>query len=367
MTPAEHAAGLRTIDANFNRAVEGLRVVEDYARFVRNDSFLAEACKRLRHDLTTAVTAIDPKAERVTARDTLADVGTAISTPQEGERTSGESLVAANWQRVSQALRVIEEFAKLLGGSGTAVEQLRYQSYTLAKAIAANERSAEVWRDRRLYVLIDGRGSSEAFATLANELVLAGVDVLQLRDKQLDDRGLLARGRQLREIIDGLVADRRPLFIMNDRPDLALLAGADGVHVGQEELPVSEVRKLVGTKLQIGVSTHNIEQARAAVLAGADYLGCGPTFPSGTKQFESFPGLAFLREVAAEISLPAFAIGGITLAKLQEVVETGFSRVAVSGAISTAKKPGEVAREFQVKLQDSPSPQPSPRSTGARE
>ncbi len=368
MTPDEQAAALRTIDANFNRAVEGLRVVEDVARFVRNDSFLAGACKRLRHDLTTALAAIDPTGDRFTARDTLADVGTTITTPQESQRVSVDDLLAANWQRVSQALRVIEEFAKLLGYSGGAFEQLRYQSYTLAKSVAANERSNNIWRDRRLYVLVDGRESETAFAAFTRELISAGVDVLQLRDKQLDDRPLLARAQQLRSLIDELSCENvKPLFIMNDRPDLALIAGADGVHVGQDELPVSEVRKLVGTRLQIGVSTHSIEQARAAVLAGADYLGCGPTFPSGTKQFESFPGLAFLREVAAEIALPAFAIGGITGVNLPSVQEAGFTRVAVSGAIAGAKDPGKVARDFRDQLNASPSPQPSPRSTGARE
>jgi thiamine-phosphate pyrophosphorylase len=338
---------LRTIDANFNRAVEGLRVIEDHARFVLNDEFLAAECKRLRHDLTTALTALDPTGERVRARDTLADVGTTITSPQESQRVSAEQLVAANWQRVSQALRVIEEFAKLLGHSGADFEQLRYQSYTAAKAYAANERSQTVWQDRQLYVLIDGRSSESEFTALAIDLISAGVDVLQLRDKQLDDRTLLSRAQLLRRLIDSQTSnEHKPLFIMNDRPDLAVLSRADGVHVGQEELPVSEVRQLIGTRLQIGVSTHNIEQARAAVLAGADYLGCGPTFPSSTKQFEQFPGVAYLQQVAAEITLPAFAIGGVTLDNLPNVIAAGVKRVAVSGAITTAKHPAQAAKQF---------------------
>jgi thiamine-phosphate pyrophosphorylase len=347
---SEKNATLRTIDANFNRAVEGLRVVEDHARFVLNDEFLAATCKRLRHDLTTALTALDPNGARFIARDTLADVGTTITTPQESERVSAEQLVAANWQRVSQALRVIEEFAKLLGHSGVAFEQLRYQSYTIAKACAANERSQTIWQDRRLYVLIDGGNSEDEFTALATELIKT-VDVLQLRDKQLDDRTLLARAHLLRRLIDSHHGDEpKPLFIMNDRPDLAILSRANGVHVGQEELPVSEVRRLVGTRLQIGVSTHSIEQARAAVLAGADYLGCGPTFPSSTKQFEQFPGLPFLQQVASEITLPAFAIGGVTLNNLPQVIAAGFSRVAVSCAITAATNRASAARQIRERL-----------------
>jgi thiamine-phosphate pyrophosphorylase len=117
---------------------------------------------------------------------------------------------------------------------------------------------------------------------------------------------------------------------------VALLARADGVHLGQEELTVHDARQIVGPEMLIGVSTHTIEQARQAVLDGASYLGCGPVFPSDTKRFDRYPGLEFLRQVAAEISLPAFAIGGITLENLPQVLATGCRRVAVSGAIANS-------------------------------
>jgi len=166
------------------------------------------------------------------------------------------------------------------------------------------------------------------------------VHVLQLRDKQLDDRDLLIRARRLRELTAGTAT----LFVMNDRPDLAVLAEADGVHLGQEELSAKDARQIVGPEMLIGVSTHSIEQARQAVFDGADYLGLGPTFPSGTKRFEQFPGLDFLRQAAAEIALPAFAIGGITPENLAPVLATGIRRVAVGQAITAAANPAEAAR-----------------------
>jgi thiamine-phosphate pyrophosphorylase len=135
-------------------------------------------------------------------------------------------------------------------------------------------------------------------------------------------------------------------MIMNDRPDLALLSRANGVHVGQDELVVRDVKRIVGGQMLIGVSTHTIEQARQAVQDGANYIGCGPTFPSSTKQFEHFPGLDFLRQVAAEIALPAFAIGGITTANLSLVLATGFKRIAVGGAIAAASDIGAEATRF---------------------
>src|SRR5437660_7098545 len=113
------------------------------------------------------------------------------------------------------------------------------------------------------------------------------------------------------------------LFIMNDRPDLARLAEADGVHLGQEELPVKDARRIVGPDALIGVSTHNLDQVRRAVLDGASYIGVGPTFPSGTKEFAEFPGLDFVRWVAEETSLPAFVIGGVTLENVAEVAAAG--------------------------------------------
>jgi thiamine-phosphate pyrophosphorylase len=137
---------------------------------------------------------------------------------------------------------------------------------------------------------------------------------------------------------------------MNDRPDIAVLSRADGVHVGQEELTVQDARQIVGPERLIGVSTHTIEQARHAVLDGASYIGCGPTFPSNTKQFDHFPGLDFLRQVAAEISLPAFAIGGITVENMIEVQRAGLHRVAVGAAITSAMDSTATVGAFLTRL-----------------
>ena len=137
---------------------------------------------------------------------------------------------------------------------------------------------------------------------------------------------------------------------MNDRPDVAVLARADGVHLGQEDATVKDARRILGPDGLIGVSTHSIEQARAAVLDGASYIGVGPTFASGTKQFSQFTGTELLRSVRAEIQLPAFAIGGITMENLPQVLAAGFTRVAVSGAISGTKDPAAAAGEFLAAL-----------------
>jgi len=362
VSPAGGLAALRIIDANFNRAAEGLRVVEEYCRFALCDRHLTERCKLLRHDLTAALSAF-PREQLHAARETQADVGTSVTAPAEGSRRSLTHVAAANWQRVEQSLRAIEEYAKLLAPErAPSIETLRYQAYTLAKACTTTAASRLRLADARLYVLLDGRSSEGDFATRAQELIAAGVHALQLRDKRLDDRTLLSRARILRRVIEDAARQEprppdsrlptpdsrtlNPLLIVNDRPDLAVLSRADGVHLGQDELSVHDARRIVGPELLIGVSTHNLDQARQAVLDGASYLGCGPTFPSGTKPFDHFPGLDFLRQVAAEIGLPAFAIGGITRENLPQVLATGFSRVAIGGAIAKCTDPNEVVSQF---------------------
>jgi thiamine-phosphate pyrophosphorylase len=140
------------------------------------------------------------------------------------------------------------------------------------------------------------------------------------------------------------------LFILNDRPDIARLVEADGVHLGQDDLPLHEARRIVGPDMLIGISTHSPEQLRQAVLDGASYLGVGPAFPSETKDFDDFPGLDFVRRAAAESTLPQFVIGGINVKTLPAAVEAGARRIAVSHAVCRADDPRQVVAELRAML-----------------
>lgn len=339
-------ATLRVLDAAANRAREALRVVEDYLRFVLEDRFLTERCKTLRHDLAAALQGI-PAGQRLAARQTQADVGTQLTAAAEALRADTAAVLAANFARLQESLRSLEEFGKLADPAAAArVKQLRYVSYTLHRAVETTRRSVARLSASRLYILMDGLADASRFQELARTLVEAGADVVQLRDKRLPDRDLLSRARLLRKV----TADTATIFVMNDRPDLAALSDADGVHVGQDELSIKDARQIVGPDMLVGVSTHSIEQVRKAVLNGADYIGVGPTFPSGTKQFERFPGVALLAAVAGEIRLPAFAIGGITCENVDEVTAAGFTRIAVSGTVVGAADPAAAVRELLARL-----------------
>jgi thiamine-phosphate pyrophosphorylase len=339
---------LRVFDAAANRAREGLRVVEDYVRFVLDDRHLTELAKQLRHDLAALVEQV-PLAHRLAARETQADVGTAVSTPSEGRRENVAAVLMANCTRLEEALRSLEEFGKFLRPDLAAgLEQLRYRAYTLDRAIHTTRSSLDRLGSARLCVLLDGRSSLGEFESLARRVVQSGADVIQLRDKELAGRQLIARGRLLREITRG----QGTLLVINDRPDLAVLLRADGVHLGQEDLSVKDARWIVGPDALIGVSTHTPEQAHQAVLDGANYLGVGPTFPSGTKRFDEFPGLDLLRAVAADVRLPAFAIGGIDSRNLAQVLSAGFGRIAVASAVLSAPDPGAATAELVAALND---------------
>jgi thiamine-phosphate pyrophosphorylase len=237
---------------------------------------------------------------------------------------------------VQEAVRTLEEFGKLVSPqAGEAFGRLRYRLYTLEKALALTQGRRERLAGCRLYLLASSALCQRDLGAVVREALAAGVHMVQLREKSLSDRDLLTLARGIRELAQASGS----LFVMNDRPDLAVLCHADGVHVGQEELSVRDARRIVGPDRIVGVSTHTIEQARQAVLDGADYLGVGPVFPSSTKAFASLAGLEFVREVASEVTLPWFAIGGITAANVQDVLDAGATRIAVSGAICKTEDP----------------------------
>jgi thiamine-phosphate pyrophosphorylase len=337
--PTDTMETARIIDAAANRAREALRVVEDYCRFSLNDPLLCRETKEMRHSLAECLgrTSHLPLLQ---SRDTLGDAGTALSTASESHRDSPLDVARTNLKRLQEALRSLEEYGKVVDPEiGRAIERLRYRSYTLEKALVAGSSARERLKNARLYLLITGSACATSLEFLIEESVAGGVDIVQLREKELADGELLARARRVRQ----LTRKAGALFIVNDRPDIARLCEADGVHLGQDDMPIQEARRIVGAEPLIGVSTHSLELVRRAVMAGANYIGVGPVFPSPTKQFAHFPGLEFVRTAFEETTLPAFALGGINHENVTEVLAAGAKRIAVSSAICAANDPRVVA------------------------
>ncbi len=343
--PTELADAGRVVDANLNRAREALRVVEDYCRFVLNDHTLTEEAKGMRHDLAAAASLLSAGA-LLAARDTPGDVGTTVTSGREYDRRSPAEVAAVNLKRLQEALRSVEEYGKVFGPEfGRRIEAVRYRAYTLERAVVTGAGARSRLADAKLYVLLTGSQCAAALDWTIAEAAAGGAQVFQLREKSLTDRELLERAGNVRRWTRAAGA----LFIVNDRPDIARLVEADGVHLGQDDMPVAAARRIVGPDALIGVSTHTLGQLRRAVLDGADYVGVGPAFPSKTKSFEHFPGLPFVRE-AAETSLPAFVLGGIDLSTISQVVAAGAKRVAVSSVIAQADDPQAIARALRTAL-----------------
>ncbi len=341
---------LRIVDVNANRAREALRVLEDLARFLLSRQDLCAGLKAVRHDLQAALAALPADALALLAwRDTQGDVGTAVSGALEGSRAGPADLAIAAGKRLGESLRSLEECAKALhpGPTWAAIEALRYRAYDLERdlLLALGAPGARQWS---LCVLVSESLCRRPWREVAMAALAGGADCLQLREKSLPDGELLARARWL---VNQAVPAGAALFI-NDRIDIALLSGAQGVHLGQEDLPIREARRLAGGRLLIGASTHDLAEARAAVEAGADVCGVGAMFPTPTKA-RATSGEAYLRAYLADPGLarvPHLAIGGISAANAGDLAAAGCRGIAVSGCVCGADDPAAMCRALRKAL-----------------
>jgi thiamine-phosphate pyrophosphorylase len=336
---ADFVSAGRAVDANANRAREALRVIDDYCRFVLGDGVLTAEAKALRHELSELL-ALIPVHLLHESRDTLGDVGLDTKTAGEFARGATADVASINCKRLQESLRSLEEFGKVVVPEIVhGVESIRYRAYTLERAITIGLDARNTLARAKLHVLLTGSQCHASLDWTIAEAAAGGATIFQLREKGLTDRELLERARNVRLWTRKAGA----LFIVNDRPDIARLVEADGVHLGQDDMSVAEARKILGPTLLIGVSTHNVEQVQKAVTDGASYIGIGPTFASETKKFEQLAGLEFVNEATAMTALPAFAIGGINANNVAEVINAGAKCVAVSAAICQADEPQAMA------------------------
>ncbi len=199
----------------------------------------------------------------------------------------------------------------------------------------------------RLYVILDAAMLTEPAGETAKKLMDAGVRLLQYRDKRAAARELWSESRAIATAARAVNC----VFFVNDRPDVAYLAGADGVHVGQEDLEVEQARSVIGAEGWVGVSTHNLEQFGRAASTSADYIAVGPIFPTKSKENpDPVVGMELLRRVRSLTEKPIVAIGGITVERAPEVLEAGADSVAVISDILKAKDPAGKAREYIQRL-----------------
>ncbi len=329
----------RIIDANFNRAREGIRVLEEVARFVLDDLHLSSRCKRLRHRLRVLQQNIPGGPEcLLAARDAAGDVGQNCRAEEEDQRLGALDLLTANFKRVQEALRVLEEYTKFLS-PGPEFKKMRFEVYTLEKDLitrlgAEKFLAAKRQIDYCLYVIATEKFTlGRPLGEVVEAAIAGGATVIQLREKDYPVRRLIEAGLKLRR----LTRERGVALIVNDRVDVALAVEADGVHLGQDDLPLPVARRILGPDKIIGLSTHSLEEALLAQQQGADYIGVGPIYATRTKDPATDPvGLNLLRQMEGRITIPKVAIGGITSENAKDVILAGADGVAVITAVVSA-------------------------------
>ncbi|NER79788.1 MAG: thiamine phosphate synthase [Leptolyngbya sp. SIO1D8] len=329
----------RILDANLDRAREGLRTLEDWCRFGLNDEELTAQLKHLRQSLAQWHTA-DLRA----ARDTPGDQGTTLTHPQEAVRRDVAQVLQANFCRVQEALRSLEEFGKIHHPDiAAACKQMRYQVYALESTILGHQRRQQLLK-AQIYLVTS---PSEDLLDVVESALQGGLQIVQYREKVADDCDRLVIAQKLRALCQQYGA----LFLVNDRVDLAIAVDADGVHLGQKDLPIKVARELLGSHRIIGRSTTNPEEMSKALAEGADYIGVGPVYATPTKPDKPAAGLDYVRCAAANSPVPFYAIGGIDEQNLGEVITAGADRVAVVRAIMKAEEPAATTQHFLTQLQ----------------
>jgi len=345
----------RIVDVNLNRAREGLRVVEEVARFVLEDKALQKKTKSLRHKLASLFASVARKgrlkfstseaAGRVDrgllidrGRDAAGDVGKDSLTESETRRATTGDLLQANFARIEESVRALEEFTKFFSGElSVRLKAMRFEVYSLEKDYArAAHRVANVRSLKRvgLYPIIDRETIGDVDPLgVARQLLVPGVRIVQYRDK-------VSSAAEVCEVCAGLrdiTLRKGVIFIVNDRVDVAQACDADGVHLGQDDIPVNAARRLLGSRKVIGKSTHSLTQARRAEKEDVDYIAVGPVFSTPTKRGARAVGPELIARVRRVTDKPIIAIGGINRRNLGEVLEKGADGAAVISAILKAK------------------------------
>jgi len=322
----------RMIDANADRAAEGLRVVGDITRFLLDDQELAAAWRSLRGGLWSVLSGIAGLQQKgLASRNSGEDVGRSF----EGTRHADVvGMAKSNIHRAQESLRVLEESLRMVDAAAAAkMSQLRYGCYDLEPQTLHGLEACSINRklDFQLYVVLGEEFShGRDFLEVAQKAIAGGAGAIQLRAKDMPKQEFLRWAYALRK----LTREKGVTFIVNDHLDVALAVDADGIHLGQDDFPVNEARRIAGPSLIIGSSTHSVEEANQAVADGASYINIGPIFTTGTKKNVMDPvGPALITEVTSVVDIPYTVMGGIKLDNVDQVLEKGARRIAVVTAV----------------------------------
>lgn len=336
------------LDANINRGIEGIRVCEDIFRFSVKNLISAEF-KTLRHKITELVTLI-PSGTLLSARDVQHDEQKFINTDSEMKRGSMDDIFRSNIRRAIEAARVIEEFSKSVNPAIAAgFQEIRFSLYDLEKrGWLILEKTTFIEKfNFSLYAIIDsGFVPFDQMEKASEILSYSGADIIQLRMKNTSDKDYLAMAIKISKIC----RDNNTMFIVNDRVDIALLSNAHGVHLGQDDIPLSMADLLLDGKLISGISTCSVDEAAAA--EDADYIAVGPVFGTSSKDGSLLDGIGIetVREICRNTKRPVAAIGGIDELNVELLIDAGVSSFSVISALFKDGKISDNTKRLKDKI-----------------
>lgn len=339
---------LRVIDCNINRVSEGFRVLEDISRFYLESEYLSARLKDSRQVLRKVCEDIDLKL--LENRDSAGDIGPRVTSKIVDRRTkSKRALILGNFKRVQEGLRSLEEQFKTSDfiEKYETIEVLRYESYQLEKEYLGLFNRREFSLPELYGITHSPKSLGRSNIEIVKEMIKGGIKLIQYREKSLSLKEMLKECQTIRD----LTKEAGVTFIVNDYIDIAIIVDADGVHIGQDDLPIKEVRKLLGPNKIIGLSTHSPEQGGKAVEDGADYIGVGPIYSTQTKVNVCDPvGYEYLEWVVKNIKIPFVAIGGIKEHNLEEIAKRGAKSICLVTDITEDENiPNKIKRLLEIK------------------
>ncbi len=334
-TNAEDLRIYQIIDANLDRAREGLRVIEDWARFGLGKEKYVEKIKNFRQILGKCHLEVYKQS-----RNHIEDKCKGLTHQEQIKRKTSEQIISSNSGRVQEALRVIEEFSRLHNHELSQIaSEIRYEIYTLEVdllCLSKRKKSEEILKENDLYVISDQK---ENLLETIEDILIAGVKIIQHRFKSGTDKDNLQEAIKIKN----LCKRYNSLFIINDRVDIALASDADGIHLGQDDLDLKTARKLLGFSKIIGISANNEIDISNALKDGCDYLGIGPVFESATKKNKKPLGIKKIKTLTKDLNIPWFAIGGIKSNNISYLKSNGFKKVALVSQLMNSEDPKEEA------------------------
>ncbi len=332
---AEDSRIYQIIDANLDRAREGLRVIEDWARFGLGEDDCVATIKNYRQILGKNHLEVYKQS-----RNSIKDRCQGLTHQEQMKRKTPEQIISSNSARVQEALRVIEEFSRIHNNDLSEIASvIRYEIYALEiKLLNLNKRknSIEIIKENDLYVITNKK---ENLLEIVEDLLIAGVKIIQHRFKSGNDKDHLKEAIQIKN----LCKKYNSLLIINDRIDIALASDADGVHLGQDDLDLQTARQLLGDSKIIGISANNEIDISHALKENCDYIGIGPIFETATKKDKKTIGIEKIKTLTKDLNIPWFAIGGITTNNIAYLKSNGFKKVALVSQLMNSEDPKEDA------------------------